>query len=213
MYKPHPSPELNHLFVSRPFQGASPNQAKFLFVGLDANYGQDIHRSPLFPKLLEYHQDGVAFWHRNGVHHPFLLPQYSGDGQFYHRSFARIGFKPEHADLVSFIELLHVPTVGRNKLVPTDLTEAHLQRLNSAILDGNATHVFLPAGVVRLMRTSKAFPWLPHTSQPISGPLPILYGSGTKTVHSHLHFSVYGKFEQQKVSEAAAIRSLLLSDS
>lgn len=69
--------------------------ATFLFVGLDANYSPDLEASPSFQSVLEYHEDGVAFWRRYGVHHPFLLPEYRGDGRRYHRTFAKIGFKPK----------------------------------------------------------------------------------------------------------------------
>src|SRR4051812_18140893 len=104
MYQPHPSLELNLRFRHRPFQGAAPSAATFLFIGLDANYDENLERSPSFQTVLEYHRDGVAFWRRHGVHHPFLLPDYRGDGWRYHRTFARIGFSPQHAELVSFAE-------------------------------------------------------------------------------------------------------------
>lgn len=181
----------------------------FLFVGLDANYDADIEHSPIFQSVLEYHQDGVAFWHRNGVHHPFLLPQYSGDGRHYHRNFARIGFEPRHASFVSFVELLHVPSVGRNKkLAPQDLDPLHLLMINSAILDGQAQHIFISAGVARLMRASGSFPWLSrNTLSPTV--LPVLYRQGHRSVYLHLHFSNYGKFQLRLEAEATAIASLL----
>jgi hypothetical protein len=91
MYRPHPSAELNAKFAARPYQGVEPSAATFLFVGLDANYSLDLEQSPSFRRVLEYHEDGVAFWQRYGVHHPFLLPEYRGDGRRYHRTFARIG--------------------------------------------------------------------------------------------------------------------------
>ncbi len=140
MYISHPSSVLNALFAKKPYQGIAPDKAKFLFVGLDANYGSQIEHQSIFPKIHEYHGDGIAFWHKYGVHHPFLLPEYSGDGKFYHRSFAQIGFKPEHANLVSFVELLHLPTVGRNKITIDDLDQHHLNYLNSAILEGSPSH-------------------------------------------------------------------------
>ncbi|GEM_PF-4904017 len=43
------------------------------------------------------------------------------------------------------------------------------------------------------------------------GPLGVLWREGGRTVYSHLHFSVYGKFQEQKVREATAIRELLPS--
>ena len=208
MYQPHPSSELNVLFRHRPYQGVEPSAATFLFIGLDANYNPDVERSPSFRSVLEYHQDGVEFWRRHGVHHPFLLPEYRGDGRRYHRTFARIGFAPEHANLVSFTELLHVPTVGRSKLAPQDLDLLHLQKINAAILYGKAKHIFVSAGVARLMQSSKAFPWLPKEPSG-SGPLRIFYSEPSRSVYSHLHFSNYGKFQQQLEAEAQAIAALL----
>jgi hypothetical protein len=132
MYQAHPSHELNCHFSHRPFQGVEPFATRFLFIGLDANYNEDIECSLVFQSVLEYHQDGIAFWQRHNVHHPFLLPQYAGDGRRYHRNFARIGFTRQHASIVSFVELLHVPTVGRNKLEPGDLEPVQCLRNNKA---------------------------------------------------------------------------------
>ena len=208
MYRPHPSPELKSLFARQPYQGAEPSSAKFLFIGLDANYDASIENTPIFQNVLEYHQDGVAFWRRHGVHHPFLLSQYRGDGRRYHTTFAKVGFKPQHADLVSFMELLDVPTVGRSKLTPEDLDTSHLQRLNAVILNGKAEYIFISAGVARLMRASGAFSWLPKGAME-QGLLPLLYKGNQRTVYLHLHFSNYGKFQQQLEREARAIASLI----
>ena len=81
MYKSHPSQRLTDLFAARPFQGVSPDRANFLFVGLDANYSKTIESDPVFPKILEYHEDGEKFWQTYGVHHPFLLPGYTVNGK------------------------------------------------------------------------------------------------------------------------------------
>lgn len=211
MYTIHPSAQLNNKFRHKPYQGAEPSQASFLFIGLDANYDAHIETNPIFQKVIDYHDDAVNFWQENGVHHPFLLPKYSGDGKFYHRSFARIGFCPEHANLVSFVELLHVPTVGRNKLVASDFNVEHLKMLNTAIIEGKAKFIFIPASVVRLMHLTNIFPWL--AKKPIKSELPlgILYRNQTKIVFTHLHFSTYGKFEQLKIQEAEFISSLIAS--
>jgi len=209
MYESHPSSQLNAQFRQRPYQGVEPSLAAFLFVGLDANYEADLEVSPSFQSILEYHEDGVAFWRRHGVHHPFLLPEYRGDGRRYHQTFAQIGFNTKHAALVSFVELLHVPTVGRSKLYPNDLDPSHLQKLNAAILHGKAEHVFVSAGVERLMRASKAFPWLPKAA-PASGLLRVLYAEQSRTVCAHLHFSAcWGKFQQRWDGEARAIAALI----
>ena len=53
------------------------------------------------------------------------------------------------------------------------------------------------------------FPWLPKKSERGAGPLGIIFRCGTKTVYSHLHFSVYGKFAEQKLQQATAIGALL----
>jgi hypothetical protein len=209
MYTAHPSAALNALFIQRPYQGAEPDEATFLFVGLDANYDESLDRKPIFSRVREYHEDGVAFWRRHGVHHPFLPPQYSGDGRRYHRNFAQIGFTPDQARHVSFIELLHVPTVGRNELVPGDFSTPHLTMLNNVLLYGRAKHIFVPDRVARLMRTLKAFARLAKTPLDCVGPLGVLYRRADKRVYKHLHFSVYGAFEMRRVDEAAAIRNLI----
>jgi hypothetical protein len=210
MFQPHPSQVLNELFSIRPYQGVDPNRAEFLFIGLDANYSAEIEFSAIFPSVVAYHEDGAAFWRLNGLHHPFLLPSYGGDGQRYHRSFARIGLTPAHADKVSFVELLHVPTVGRSQLSPLDLNRSHLQRIDEAILRGSAKHTFVSAGVARLMKLSGRFPWL-ATRQTAAGLLPVLYSHQGRSVHLHLHFSNYGKFQAQMDAEARAFASLLLA--
>jgi len=208
MYLAHPSQVLTALFAHRPHQGGAPETARFLFVGLDANDAADIERSPIFPGLLAYYEDGPAFWRRHGVHHPFLLPQYTGDGRRDHRTFARIGFRPEHADLVSFIELLHLPTVGRSTLVPADLDPTHLERLETLIFEGAARFVFLSAGVARLMRATGRFPRL-GAAQTSAGAMRILHRDASRTVFLHLHFSNYGKSEAQLRAEAREIAALL----
>ncbi len=209
MYQRHPSRLLNEAFAEKPYQCASPLEASFLFVGLDANYAPDIESTPIFRQLIEYHSGGVAFWRKYGVHHPFLLPGYHGDGQFYHKSFAQIGFTPTHASEVSFIELLHLPTAGRNKIEENDLSDRHLQFLESAMFNTNARRVFIPAGVARILRLTARCSWLPAVPEKGNGPLAVWRRKGNVTIYRHLHFSVYGKFQQQKVREIDAIRAFV----
>lgn len=179
-----------------------------MFVGLDANYAADVDQSATFRALRSYHEDGPTFWRKHGDHHPFLLPEYRGDGRRYHRTFAKIGFRPEHADLVSFVELLHVPTVGRSNLVPDDLDSTHLSRLKDVMFSGQARYVFLSASVVRLMNATGQFPQLEKVNGP-SGSLRTLYKDATREIFLHLHFSNYGKFEARLQAEAGAIAALL----
>ena len=209
MYHPHPSQTLTELFAATPFQGVLPDRAKFLFIGLDANYRATIEMEPIFPNILEYHDDGAGFWRKYGVHHPFLLPGYTGSGRYYHKSFAEIGFGPEHANIVSFAELLHLPTTGQSKLEVCDLDSTHLQKLQSWVIEGRAEHIFFPAGVARLLKSSKLFPWIPTKPIGRDGALKILLNKPNKRVYQHLHFSNYGKFLEQKRQEASDIRRLL----
>jgi hypothetical protein len=209
MYNPHPSAALNQAFVAHPFQGVEPEQARFLFVGLDANYDANVEHSPIFRQLLEYLADGVSFWRTYGVHHPFLLPQYRGDGRRYHKTFSRIGSTAANADQVSFVELVHVPTFGRSALVVADLDPNHLRRINHAIEHGNARHVFIPAGVAKLMRASGLFPWMPEVPIDVGGSLPIWHSNGRRTIYSHYHFSVYGKFEKGLTEQISTIHRLI----
>lgn len=210
MYHLHPSETLRRLFVARLFQGADPERATFLFVGLDANFSPEVERSAIFPQLLDYLADGVAFWQRTGVHHPFLLAAYSNrDGAKYHRTFATIGFRKEHAPLVSFVELLHVPTFGRSAIDVSDLDAGHLQWLDRAIRAGSARFVFVPGTVARLMRRSASFLWLPATACGRAGALQVWHRTATTSVFCHYHFSTYGHQEKVKREQIAEIRRLL----
>ena len=211
MYDSHPSVALNRVFAARPFQGAEPERATYLFVGLDANYSPLIEQNAVFGRVLDYLDDGVAFWKLHGVHHPFLLPEYRGDGRKYHKTFSAIGFRSEHADQVSFVEMLHVPTVGRSNLTIGDLDKDHLARLRAAIEHGDARYIFVPEGVARLMRESSMFEWMPKLPSDTGGALKIWRKTGSKTIYWHYHFSVYGKFEQKKTDQLKAIGQLLNS--
>lgn len=208
MYELHPSRILTELFIKKPYQGVHPESARFLFIGLDANYAPQIESSPIFPDLLRYHEDAPEFWRSTGVHHPFLLPQYQGDGRRYHRTFAKIGFKPVHADKVSFIEMLSYPTVGRSLLVAQDLDSSHLNLIRCAVFNGQAQFIFVSAGVQRLMLSSGMFPELFNVRRTF-GALRVLYEDKDRTVFLHLHFSNYGKFEKQLQLEAIEISGLI----
>lgn len=206
MFTIHPSRRLLQVFSEKPYQGAGPTQASLIFVGLDANYAATIDADPMFPQLLEYHADGPGFWRTHGVHHPFLLPGYRGAGRKYHKNFSQTGFSGTHADSISFVELLAVPTVGRSTITKTDLDPKYLSHLRKLLFGGRPKKVFVSPGVVRLMNQSGAFPELVNLSLTAGKGLPIYYQSGTTTVYKHLHFSVYGKFERRRLAEAEEIR-------
>lgn len=212
MYMRHPSPELQRLFASRPYQGADPSRAKYVFVGLDANYDVNVDRSRFFERVREYHEDGPRFWREHGVHHPFLLADYTGDGRFYHRSFARIGFTAANADDVSFVEVLEIPTTGRSELEPYDLNPLHIARLAGELRGRRPGYVFLSSKVLRLLRGQAPFSFLPGRPQGEAFGLPLLFADGERYFLHHQHFSAYGKAAQQKQFEAQAIRRLLLRE-
>lgn len=177
-YGIHPSEELRRLFARQdvPTQGQLIERASVVFVGLDANYSSSLLAYPeFFERILEYHRDGVSFWKRHGVHHPFLLPEYplpkTGGGVPYHRRFAGMGLSPTLAETVAFAELLNVPTTGRTEQqVFWDLFDpGYAARLESALMDGCRRLVILSDSVIRTMRdaTRRAgvFSWLPEATE------------------------------------------------
>src|SRR5687767_3774781 len=94
-YGIHPSEELLDNFRSKPFQGRDPRHARVVVLGTDANYSPSISDHEFFREILEYHEDGVTYWKRHGVHHPFLRSTYPfdrrRDGVRYHRNFRKMG--------------------------------------------------------------------------------------------------------------------------
>jgi hypothetical protein len=173
-YDRHASAELKGVFpeTQMSYRGQVPGDAKILFVGIDANYSRAIsENAELFTRILEYHQDGVAFWEKYGVHHPFLLPDYplpeNSGGVPYHRCFAAMGLSSDAAAHVSFVELLNVPTTGR--LTRSGFWELfsldHGKSLNRLFLDGSRRLVIVSSTVIKYMyearRRFEIYKWLP----------------------------------------------------
>jgi len=174
-YGIHRSEELRRLFAQQdvPTQGQLIERASVVFVGLDANYSSSLLSYPdFFERIPEYHRDGVTFWKRRGVHHPFRLPEYplpkTGGGLPYHRRFARTGLLPELAEAVVFAELLNVPTTGRTEQqVFWDLFDpGYAARLESVLMDGCRRLVILSNRTMRdATRRVGGFPWLPEATE------------------------------------------------
>jgi hypothetical protein len=173
-YDIHPSPELSDLFsrMPLPFQGQDPHLASVIFVGLDANYAPEKFDVENFrERIIEYHTDGVAFWQRHGVHHPFLLPEYplpgNRGGRPYHRKFMNMGLTPDYAPKISFVELLSVPTIGstKDKRFWELFSLNHARNLDQLFSDGKRRLVLLPKSVVDKMAIARKrfgiFDWLP----------------------------------------------------
>jgi len=214
-YHPHPSDELQRLFQQKPYQGADPQDAAILFVGLDANFAADVASTEFFPRIVEYLTDGVKVWEDYGVHHPFLLPGYRGDGRFYHRSFARLGLSSALASHISFVELIGQPTVGTSRLSPEDLNPQHLSRL-ARWIEGDSTRlVFVPSSVGALMFASGAFTWMKRKrpqSDAALNHLKVWGVTGNTRILWHYHFSVYGKFEAEKAKQLSEMSALVIRE-
>jgi hypothetical protein len=108
-YGIHSSDRLVALFRKSPFQGQHPEKARVIFCGTDANYSEEISCHPFFDRIIEYQENGVAFWGKYGKHHPFLLKGYpfkkNTGGVPYHTNFAALKLSLEYAPHISFIEL------------------------------------------------------------------------------------------------------------
>ncbi len=137
------------------YQGASPDSARILILGRDANWDKEIENHAIFPYIEEYLKDGVKFWKTYNVHHPFHIHkflqdtkyQYNGGGKKYHTNFAKLNIKPENADKISFVELLSFPTIGnasKNKskfknFLLSNENKSHLIKLDSLLSDKSKT--------------------------------------------------------------------------
>jgi len=114
-FEKHPSKLLNDLYLKKNYQGANPINAKVLFVGRDPNWAIDVETQEMFNSVSEYLNDGITFWKKNNIHHPFLLPNYKGDGKRYHRIFSKLKIESRFSSNISFVELVGFPTTGMAK--------------------------------------------------------------------------------------------------
>lgn len=125
---------MNNLYLKRSFQGANSKNATFLFFGRDPKWAIDVETQDSFSYNENYLTDGVRFWIQNNVHHPFLLPQYKGDGKRFHRMFSNLRLTTNSAHKVSFVELLPYTTTGMS----SSNRQAFMENLFSA---ENFTHL------------------------------------------------------------------------
>jgi hypothetical protein len=200
MYCKHRNDELVELYSHTKYQGADPEKARFLFFGLDANFNACIDEWKHFPEIRSYLENGVHYWTDRGFHHPFLHPEYRGDGAKYHKQFSKIGFTREHAECVSFVELIDVPTCGRSHLEDDDMESSHMDRLK-AWFDGPAKYIFIPRTVGHLLRRTPQFSGLRKEPIRHQGSLPVLYESPQKVVFDHFHFSCKGRHCPQDIKD------------
>ncbi len=176
-FQKHTSREMVSLFQNKPFQGQDPRKAKIIFLSSDANYSPQISDHKFFKYVLEYQNNGVDFWNKYNVHHPFLLPDYPFNkneaGVPFHRNFGKLKLSKKHAEHISFIELLDIPTIGNksdNKALFWEfVSEDHLKLLDSIIKNDNEKLIFIPGSVLKEMKKMKklynVFTWLDYPSQ------------------------------------------------
>jgi hypothetical protein len=195
-YGKHHSSELNELFSQKPYQGRSPAKAKFIFMGLDANFAPDIELMEFFSYIQEYLTDGVEFWTKHKTHHPFLLKDYKGDGVTYHKRFAKLNLDSSYADKLSFVELLDVPTFGKtdfDKFYQL-LNLNHLSNLESIFLNPSQEKtIFISRGVFhqleRIKKIYKIFNWLPELPEVKANTLSMIFETVALRMYMMTHFS------------------------
>jgi hypothetical protein len=167
----HPCHKLNQAYKG--YQGQNPDSAKFIFIGIDANFSSGIENLPIFKEILDYLTDGVGYWKNKKRHHPFLSQDYKkGIGYKYHQCFSIMGLTCKHADKISFVELLPFPTCGTTsrqfmRLFNADHLRSvdHLRKIDSWIHSSeNIKDIFISRGVHtkmhELAQSYGCFKWL-----------------------------------------------------
>src|ERR1700690_1550804 len=211
-YELHPSPLLQDSFEQQPWQGANPMHAKYIFVGLDANFAPNIVEQ--IPEILSYLANGPQFWTDSGVHHPFMLDQYSGCGGLYHNNFRLIEFIPAEANQVSFVELIEKPTTGRSNLDINDLSDNHLARLLNFFNNGTAKYILMPPTVVALMKKKPLFSWLRRTPVRIDGDLAVLRDKTDprQIIYRMYHLSNYGQYDAMLKRQIDQLKAIVRAE-
>lgn len=173
-FQKHPSETLVNLFKEKPYQGQSPEIAKVIFLSLDANYSEEITNHHFFQYILEYQKNGVSFWQKYGVHHPFILNEYpfkrNADGVPFHKRFSKLGLTKEYAENISFLELLNVPTIGKSSNQNAqfnDLVEiTHLKYIDKIIASDRSKLILVSHKTLDRMQQYKklydVFAWLDY---------------------------------------------------
>jgi hypothetical protein len=179
-YGEHGFKKLGELYEAKPYQGQDPRIAKVIFLGRDANYPQALTEDrPFFNYILEYHQNGVAFWEKYKIHHPFLHPENpfnkNKDKRFkagvkYHRVFAKMGLDHHYAKSISFAEILNKATAGNtgedeHNWFSNNIDDAHIAMLEQLFSGQDEKIVFifktvLSVDLVKVYKKTGRFGWL-----------------------------------------------------
>lgn len=158
-FQKHQSQALISLYNKRNYQGANPFEAKILFVGKDPNWAINIEESYVFNLVEEYLSDGVKFWQKYNIHHPFLHPKYDGEGKKYHKAISRLSLQNNMADKISFIEIIGFPTTGMSSSNQKKFTqyllssenERHIKELDKLLNDSEKL-IFLFWGLIDYLK-------------------------------------------------------------
>ena len=207
-FQKHTSSEMVGLFNKKPFQGQSPEKAEIIFLSSDANYSPEISDHDFFARILEYQEDGVAFWKKYGCHHPFLLEDYPFNrnmaGVPFHRNFKKLGLGPECAEHISFLELLDIPTIGNKSqnrnLFYNLISESHLKYIENLMLGGGGKLFFVSNGVLidilKLKKKYQLFEWLdfePGNSKKYSK---FINGNQIQEIYHFSAYQIHGQVEE-----------------
>lgn len=200
----HPSKKLSAAYQKKYWQVQDPHNAQIIFLGLDANWDINIEaNTDIFQEILEYLEDGVAYWKQKGYHHPFLSPNYGKrDGYTYHARFLKTGITSEYADDISFVELLSIPTYGMSsgssRLFDSLLDENYLRELNGIIFNQKPKIVFMPKSVYEKINKVKSKLKIPslfdfktklNSGENYSNKIMNIHSSDNAFIFVHTHFS------------------------
>lgn len=225
----HASPQLNFYFGRWPYQGADPRPAQYIFIGEDANFAPDIETQPIWPYIVEYLRDGVAFWSKYGVHHPFLLDCYRGEGRSYHAWFSKIfneptPLPPATRSAISFVELLDRPTTGAGNIQDEAMVEevrarGHFRWLAGLIFNppaGLNRTVFLTKSVAEMLNDELALAGItariptPNGLNLDHGPWHQVFGPDQNRCCTVVHYHPSARFPTgAKQQLAASIRQII----
>jgi len=148
------------------YQGISPAKARVLVLGLDANWPCDMLGIPVFwEEVKRYLKDPVAYW-KSGqakypasclapIHHPLIsvarkavVGKWNQFGTKYHHTFnTKLCLDSCHADCLTFLELLNIPTYGSTtakggpalfkKLLLSSANGSHVKNLNDWLFNSS----------------------------------------------------------------------------
>ena len=136
-----------------------PEKAKIIFLSSDANYSQQMSNHLFSKTFLNITKMGLPSGKSITCHHPFILPNYPKefdkrkDGVPFHRNFSKLGLQSRpHAEHISFLEILDVPTIGNkseNKEMFFDLLcRDHLKYIDKLIQGGGHKLFIVAKGVL-----------------------------------------------------------------